>query len=201
MLYLLQVVREEGTLLTACEQLLASLWDDPTPFPLVSPISPPTPPTAMSQGTTPPPSSTTVTPPTTEPVTPTPILPPTAAAPDNTTPPSSSHPPSGVSPSVNSTISSSPCTPTVVPMVDQSVVPPPLTPSPTPSPDLSGKTVLGAVGVVSVTPSITTVGDVLPYYPAVLRLALLPRVADESIPKRLMTCILACLRAKGKHSK
>lgn len=37
-------------------------------------------------------------------------------------------------------------------------------------------------------------------HPAVLNVACLPTLADESITKRLLTCMLASLRSKGKRS-
>lgn len=41
--------------------------------------------------------------------------------------------------------------------------------------------------------------DVIANYPSELRFCIVAPLADPSIPKRLMTCVLAALRANGKH--
>ena len=155
------MLREDGTLLSACEELLASLWDDPLSFP---------PPSST-------PSTTTVIPPSQHPRPPLPTISPDEVT---NTPPSSSP----TQTSNDDLISSLSVDPLPPPPPEAAV---PLTPSPTPSPDQTAPGVSPPAHVV----------DVLPYYPALLRLAVLPTVADESIVKRLVTCMLASLRAKG----
>ena len=61
---------------------------------------------------------------------------------------------------------------------------------------VAAPTNLIGVGFPSVLPQ-ARLGDMLPYYPATLKVAMMAGIPDESIPKRLVTCVLACLRAKG----
>lgn len=187
-----KVVREEGSMLTACEQLLASLWDEPTPFPCPSPI---TPPTAMSQGATPPPTSAVV--PSTEPL----LAPTSISSPSGTQSPVGSDGTTASSQPSNNTTSTTgteaatngTSTPnTVIGPADSLLVSPTI---PLPAPSIVP--LVPGVHPAPALPGPTSVGDLLRYYPATLRLALLPAVADESIVKRLLTCILASLRAKG----
>jgi protein O-GlcNAcase/histone acetyltransferase len=41
--------------------------------------------------------------------------------------------------------------------------------------------------------------DLVTSHPAELRIALLTPLVDPSVPKRLMTCVLAAFRANGKQ--
>ncbi|KAF2365124.1 Beta-N-acetylglucosaminidase [Trinorchestia longiramus] len=175
-----KVVREEGSMLTPCEQLLATLWDEPPVFPAASP----TPPVAMSQGVTPTP----------------PVAPPSITS---ITPPESENSSSPAPPSSSTTV-----TPTIPPSASPrdvdcskllSGVVATNGSNPAESNNLASNHSSDASlpSLVTPAPVPTPVGDLLRYYPALIRVSMLPSITDESITKRLVTCLLASLRAKG----
>ncbi|XP_018023527.1 protein O-GlcNAcase isoform X2 [Hyalella azteca] len=184
-----KVVREEGSMLTSCEQLLATLWDEPPPFPAPSV----TPPVAMSHSTTPilpvmPPPSTSITPPESE-----------VSSLSVTTSTTVTAAPLPVSLSITSSSTDAttaavkpPVTAEAINGIDVSLANPAET---------NGSLTAGSTGIlpslVTPVPAPTPVGDLLRYYPALIKVAMLPTLMDESVTKRLTTCLLASLRAKG----